>query len=109
MTIGVAVMYLATFLIPSGDVAAGMFLFPIALIFVGIFVFLAGYSKSPIELKVRGTADRAIKYIRDNWFKAAIENIIGTKRRWYIAGFLFPLIFTFLTFGLLGSLSLIHI
>lgn len=103
MIVGVIVMYLSTFLIPSGEASFGIMLFPIALIFVGIFVFLAGYSKSPIELKVRGSADRAIKYIRDNWFKAATENIIGTKRPWYIAGFLFPLAFVILISALMGT------
>ncbi len=103
MALGLAAMYLATFLIPSSGESSLLLLFPVAIIFVGIFVFLAGYSKSPIELKVRGAADRAIKYIRDNWFKAAIKNIIGTKRRWYIAGFIFPMAFVILTFGLLKS------
>jgi len=101
LILGIAIMYLATFLFPSGEASFGIYLFPISIIFIGIFVFLAGYSKSPIESKVRGGADRAIKYIRDNWFRAAVDNIIGTKRRWYIAGFLFPLAFTFLTFFLL--------
>lgn len=102
IVLGMAIMYSATFLIPSGDVSFGIYLFPVSIIFIGIFVFLAGYSKSPVESKVRGGADRAIKYIRDNWFKAAIDNIIGTKRRWYIAGFLFPLAFTVLTIVLMG-------
>ncbi|NVK63425.1 MAG: efflux RND transporter permease subunit [Flavobacteriales bacterium] len=103
IVLGIAIMYVATFLIPSGDVSFGIYLFPISIIFIGIFVFLAGYSKSPIEHSVRGGADRVIKHIRDNWFKAAIDNIIGTKRSWYIAGFLFPLVFTILTFMLVGS------
>lgn len=103
MVLGIITMYLATFLIPTGEVSSAIFLFPISLIFVGIFVFLAGYSKSPIELKVRGAADRAIKYIRDNWFKAATHNIIGTKRPWYIAGFLFPLFFVGMTGVLMGT------
>ena len=103
MILGIVAMYLATFLIPGSGGSKLLFLFPVSIIFVGIFVFLAGYSKSPIELKVRGAADRAIKYLRDNWFKAAIKNIIGTKRRWYIAGFIFPLAFVILTFGLLKS------
>lgn len=102
IVLGMAIMYSATFLIPSGDVSFGIYLFPVSIIFIGIFVFLAGYSKSPVESKVRGGADRAIKYIRDNWFRAAIDNIIGTKRRWYIAGFLFPLAFTVLTIVLMG-------
>lgn len=103
IVVGVAIMYAATFLIPSGDISFGIYLFPISIIFIGIFVFLAGYSKSPIESNVRGGADRAIKYIRDNWFRAAIDNIIGTKGPWYIAGFLFPLVFTVLTFILVGA------
>lgn len=103
MAIGIVAMYFAPNLIPTGDVNGAVYLFPLALILVGIFVFLAGYSKSPVELKIRGGADRAIKYIRDNWFKSAIENIIGTKRRWYIAGFLFPMGFVILTVVLLKS------
>lgn len=91
MLIGTIIMYFAPLLIPSGEVSTLVYLFPLALILVGVFVFLAGYSKSPIEAKVRIFADRGIKYFRDNWFKAAIQNIVGTKRRWYIAGFLFPL------------------
>ena len=41
MAIGVLVMYADTFMMPSGDQSGWMLLFPIAIIFVGIFVVLA--------------------------------------------------------------------
>lgn len=97
LIIGIIIMYLATYLMPSGDQSGWMILFPLGIIILGVLVFLAGYTKSPLEEKVRGAADRGIKYVRDNWFQTAIQLILGTKRRWYIGGFLFPLLFTIAT------------
>lgn len=94
MVIGIAVMYFATFLFPGPDDSLGMILFPLLLIILGVLVFLAGYTKSPVERKVRAVADRGIKYVRDVLYKTSLGLIIGKKRAWYILGFAFPLFFT---------------
>ncbi|MCH2223436.1 MAG: efflux RND transporter permease subunit [Crocinitomicaceae bacterium] len=95
IAIGLAIMFIGTRLLPS-QVSFGMLLFPIGIIFTGIALFFIGYSKSKLEKIIRGGADKGIKYIRDNWFKTAIQLIVGTKKRWYIVGFFFPIAFLIL-------------
>lgn len=102
MLIGLIVMYAGVQLIPANS-EFGTILFPFGLIIFGALLFLGGYSKSPMEAKVRGGADRGIKYVRDNWFKTAVSMIVGTKRPWYIAGFIFPFVFTITTIVLLQT------
>jgi multidrug efflux pump subunit AcrB len=100
MVTGLVVIYMATGLF-SPDASFGMILFPFTLIILGATLFIGGFSKSPMESKIRGGADKFIKYIRDNWFKAAVGNIVGTKRRWLYVTFFIPMAFTILAFALI--------
>ena len=93
MLAGLVVIYIGTGLFPE-ESSLSMVLFPFGLIILGALLFFGGFSKSPMEEKVLGNADRGIKYIRDNWFNAVVENIVGTKRSWFRFGFFFPMIFT---------------
>ncbi|MDG1147162.1 MAG: efflux RND transporter permease subunit, partial [Crocinitomicaceae bacterium] len=94
LILGIGVIFIGTRILPTTS-DLGLMLFPFTVIIIGALLFFNGFAKSPIESTVRGGADKGIKYIRDNWFKAAIENIVGTKKtKWYRLGFLFPLVFT---------------
>ena len=90
---GLVLIFVATRIFPS-EASFGLILFPFSLIIAGALLFFAGFSKSPLEQKVLGGADKGIKYIRDHWFNVAVENIVGTKLKWYRLGFLFPMFFT---------------
>ena len=93
MIIGIVVVFIGTrFFIQ--DANFGMSLLPFTLIIFGVLLFFGGFSNSKAERIVLGGADNGIKYVRDNWFIIAVSNIVGTKLKWYRAGFLFPLIFT---------------
>lgn len=94
MLIGLVAMFLGTRLFPE-QASFGLILLPFVLIIFGAILFFAGFSKSPMESKMLGGADKGIKYIRDNWFNEAVKNIVGTKRKWYRLGFIFPMVFTF--------------
>lgn len=94
MLIGIAVIFVATRLIPS-EPSFGLLLFPFLLIITGAMIVFTGFVKSPMESGIRSGADKGIKYVRDNWFNKAVEMIIGTRLKWYRLGFFFPMIFTF--------------
>ncbi len=100
--IGLVVIFLGTRLIPN-EPGFGRVLFPFAVIITGASLTFVGFTKSPMEKAVRETADRFIRYIRDRWFLTTVENIVGTRRKWYNFSFFFPMAFTFLGFYLLGS------
>ena len=87
---------------PSWDV-----LFPVALFLFGIYIGLAGFSKSPIESKVRALADAFIKWIRDDVFTGSVGLLVGKKRKWYRFTFFIPLFFTVFVISMLinGTLS----
>lgn len=93
MLIGLVVMFLGTRLFGT-DPGFMKMLFPLVVIITGAAVFFTGFSKSPMEHKVRDTADRGIKFVRDNWFMEVVKMIVGTgRKKWYWAGFLFPMAF----------------
>ena len=93
IVVGIFIIFIGTRLIPA-EPSFGLMLLPFVIIILGAVIVFGGFAKSPIEKFIRGGADKGIKYVRDNWFKAAITNIVGTKRKWYRIGFLFPFIFT---------------
>ena len=93
MIIGIVVVFIGTRFFVQ-DANFGMSLLPFTLIIFGVLLFFGGFSNSKAERIVLGGADNGIKYVRDNWFIIAVSNIVGTKLKWYRAGFLFPLIFT---------------
>ena len=102
MVIGIVVIFIGTRIIPQ-EASLGIMLFPFCVIIIGALLFFNGFSKSSIESTIRGGADKGIKYVRDNWFNEAVKNIIGTKRKWYRLGFVFPMAFTFTMIYLLVS------
>ncbi len=102
LLIGLAVMYFGTRLFPE-EANVWMILLPLTVIILGASIFFTGFSKSPMEESIRRGADKSIKYVRKNWFNVAVQNIVGTKRKWYRAGFLFPMAFTIMTFVLFGK------
>lgn len=102
MLVGLIIIFLGTRLFPA-EPSFGLILFPFVLIILGVLVTFTGFSKSPLENKVRSGADRFIQYIREHWFEATVQNLIGTKRKWYRLSFFFPMAFTILGFYLLGS------
>lgn len=106
MVIGLVVIFIGTRIIPE-EASLGIMLFPFCVIILGALLFFNGFSKSSIESVIRGGADKGIKYVRDNWFNEAVKNIVGTKRKWYRLGFVFPLVFTVLMISLLinGTIS----
>lgn len=102
LLIGLVLIFVGTrFIQPSSSF--GLLLFPFSIIILGAVIFFIGFSKSPIESKIRMGADRGIKYVRVNLYNTAIKLIIGTKRKWYRIGFLFPMGFTFLIVTLLAK------
>lgn len=99
---GLVIIYLGTMLFPESP-SFGMILFPFTVIIAGALVFFAGFTKSRLEEIIRGGADKGIKYVRDNWFNTAVQNIVGTRKPWYILSFFFPTFFVLMTFGLFSS------
>ena len=99
---GLVVIFVATRILPD-DPSFGQVLFPFTVIITGALLIFTGFSKSSMENSVRMGADKFIKYIRDNWFKSTVENIVGTKRKWFYLTFFFPMAFTITAFYLLAS------
>lgn len=107
MTVGgLSIIFIGTKLFPESP-SFGMVLFPFTVIIAGAIVFFAGFTKSRLEEIIRGGADRGIKYVRDNWFNTAVQNIVGTNKPWYILSFFFPTFFVITTLCLfwLGVIS----
>lgn len=96
---GLFIIYFATGLFTENS-SFGLLLFPFALIIGGASLIITGFSKSPMESKIRVNADNFIKYVRDKWFKTTVENIIGTKRNWFYVTVFIPLGFTFVAISL---------
>jgi multidrug efflux pump subunit AcrB len=103
MVIGIVVIWVGSKLIFMGELSLGGVLFPFLLFIIGAILMLKGFSNSPLELKVRGTADRGIKWFRDIWFKESVDMIVGKKFKWYRLTFFLPMIFTVVTLGLFMS------
>lgn len=95
MAVGLLITFFGTRLFPESwsEIPFGAALFPFVVILLGVVLLFVGFSKSPIEPAIRNTADRFIKYVRDNWFKTTVENMIGTKRNWFYLSVFFPLVF----------------
>jgi multidrug efflux pump subunit AcrB len=101
--VGIIAVWFGSRLFPSEDISLGTILFPFSLFIIGAMLCLKGFTSSPMEHHVRDLADRFIQYVRDNWFKKAIELILGVKRKFYRATFFFPLLFTIVTISLLAK------
>ena len=106
MFTGIASCVLAYYIIPLQP-TWDIILFPVFLSLFGLFILYAGFSKSPIEGKVRASADSFIKWIRDHLFTQTVSLLVGQTRRWYRFTFFIPLFFTVFVISLLvnGTLS----
>jgi multidrug efflux pump subunit AcrB len=103
MVVGIVIVLIGGWIFPSNDVSFGAVLFPFSLFVIGGILCFKGFTNSPLEIKIRGGADKGIKYVRNVWYKESLEMVIGTKRKWYRATFFLPLLFVIVTFGMLGS------
>ncbi len=101
VVIGIATVWLGAFLISTVDISLGTMLFPMGLFALGAVLFLQGFSQSPLEKIIRGNADKGIKYVRDNFFKTAVETFVGKNFKMYNVTFFIPMIITFLTIGMM--------
>jgi multidrug efflux pump subunit AcrB len=101
---GIFVVWIGVYLVGGLDVKSvlGM-LFPVSLFGIGGFLCLHGFSRSPLENMIRGNADKGIKHVRDNYFKAAIETFIGQKAKMYLFTFFVPMVITIITFGFMAN------
>ncbi|MCR9173698.1 MAG: efflux RND transporter permease subunit [bacterium] len=99
---GIAVIFLGTRLIPDEFSFAG-FLFPFVLIIVGAIVFLMGFTKSPMENLIRGSADKGIKFVRDRWFATTVKHVVGKRIKAYYFTFFIPFLFVVSALYLFGS------
>ena len=86
---------------PEGVPSFGQILFPFLLFIIGGVLMFKGFSGSPLEIYVRGGADKGIKYVRDVWFKEAVGMIVGSRIKWYRASFFIPMIFLIVTVSML--------
>lgn len=104
--IGVILIISGIYLFPSEKPSMDI-LFPTVMILFGLIIAFNGFSKSPIENKVRAIADHFIKWFRDNMFREAVDLLNGKKRKWYRLSFFAPMAFTFIVIGMLvnGTLS----
>ena len=106
MTVGLSTILSGLYLFPNQNVELD-FLFPTLLILFGLIILFLGFSKSPIENKIRNIADQLIKWFRDNVFFEAVSLLTGKKKKWYLLSFFGPLIFTIGVVAMLinGTLS----
>ena len=81
----------------------GSVLLPFGLILLGAVIVFKSFKDSGLEATVRNGADKVIKYVRDIWFKEAIEFTLGNKRKWYLLSFFLPLIFVVTTIAMLAK------
>ena len=100
---GIVLIYIGAQLteLVEGNIAG--ILFPISVIFIGAVVTYYGFTKSPLEKIIRGNSDRAIKHVRDVYFRQVVETFIGKKFKAYNLTFFIPLLITILTIGMFSS------
>lgn len=91
---GIFAVVVGMLLIPTHIPGALVMLFPLLIFVVGAVLVYRGFAHSPIEHSVRGGADKAIKFVRNELFMPAVDLFIGTKRAWYRFTFFLPLLFT---------------
>jgi multidrug efflux pump subunit AcrB len=99
--VAIFVIWLGSYLISLVDLSFLTLLFPFGLFAVGGYLFMQGFSNSPLEKIVRGNADKGIKYVRDNFFKTAVETFVGKNFKMYNLTFFVPLLITFITIGMM--------
>ena len=101
--LGILVVIIGSRIVPWENLSFGTLLFPFVLWIFGAILALRGFTKSPMEKTVRGTADRGIKWFRDIWFRESVSMLIGEKRKWFRFTFFMPLFFTIITIMMFAS------
>jgi multidrug efflux pump subunit AcrB len=101
--LGILVVIIGSRIVPWENLSFGTLLFPFVLWILGAILALRGFTKSPMEKTVRGTADRGIKWFRDIWFRESVSMLIGEKRKWFRFTFFMPLFFTIITIMMFAS------
>ena len=106
MSLGIASCIIAYYIFPL-ELSWDLILFPLSLGLFGLFILYAGFSKSPIEAKVRESADSFIRWIRDHLFTQTVSLLVGQTKSWYRLTFFIPMFFTVFVISLLfnGTLS----
>lgn len=100
---GILVVIIGSMLIPSTIPNKAILLFPLFIFVIGAILIFKGFSDSPIETKVRGFADKLIRYFRDNLFATTIEMLLGTKRKFHRLSVFFPLFFIIIVIVLMNT------
>ena len=102
LVLGLLVIFLGTRLLPD-TYSFGGFLFPFVIIIAGAGVFLAGFTKSPMEGAVRNGADKMIKFVRDHWFQKTVANVVGIRFKAFYLAFFIPFAFVVVALALFVS------
>jgi len=102
MGVGIVVIFVGNLFMPT-EYSIGALLFPLLIFVIGFVLCFKGFTNSPIEITIRGLADKGIKYVRDIWYKETVNMIIGTSRKWYRMSFFIPMIFTIVVITMLVS------
>ncbi len=100
---GFGAVFLGVFLLSSVEKSLGTVLLPFSLFIIGAFLFMQGFSQSPLEKIVRGNADKGIKYVRDKFFRISVETFVGKNFKMYNLTFFVPLLITFITIGMMAT------
>ncbi|MFT7343648.1 MAG: multidrug efflux pump subunit AcrB [Lentimonas sp.] len=103
IVLGFFLIWLGAYIVGTMDLSFWGLLFPFSLIIAGVMIFLVGFSKSPLENIIRGNADKGIKFVRDNYFKLAVETFIGKKFKMYKITFFVPILITAITIGMFSA------
>lgn len=103
LLVGVLIIIGGAQLLPFAQGNPLALLMPFATFIIGAIFCWHGFSKSPMENSIRSKADQGIKYVRDNYFNAAVETFIGRKAKMYRFTFFVPMIITIITFAMFGS------
>lgn len=97
---GIAIIYAGAQLMSYADAGIAAVLFPLSLFIGGAMVCLHGFTKSPLEHIIRGNCDKAIKYVRDNYFNQVVRTFLGKRFKMYNVTVFIPFLITILTISL---------
>lgn len=100
---GILVVFIGSQLFPYTKGQFSAMLLPFSLFVVGAMLIWRGFTRSPMEQRVRGAADRFIKNVRDKYYLTAVGLFIGQKRKMYRLSFFLPFLFTVITIMMMGS------
>lgn len=101
--VGIVVLYFGAYLMEQVEISLVTLLFPLCLFFVGGYMCLHAFTKSPLEGMVRNTTEKGIRVVRDKYFRVVVETFLGRRWKMYNLTFFIPLFITVITFGMFGS------